>query len=66
VDDPIIVDGVVLAKVHGTATYSVEFDPEMMIFRCSCPYFDSYDNCKHLAALLYRLAIDTHLATEDK
>jgi hypothetical protein len=66
VDDPLIVDGVVLAKVHGTATYSVEFDPERMIFRCSCPYFDSYGNCKHLAALLYRLAEDPEVESLDE
>ncbi|MGC9515869.1 SWIM zinc finger family protein [Methanocrinis sp.] len=66
VDDPIIVDGVVLAKVHGTATYSVEVDPERMIFRCSCPYFDTYGNCKHLAALLYRLAEDPEVESLDE
>ncbi len=66
VDDPIIVDGVVLAKVHGTATYSIEVDPERMIFRCTCPYFDSYDNCKHQAALLYRLAEDPEVESLDE
>jgi len=66
VDDPIIVDGVVLAKVHGTATYNVEVDPENMRLRCSCPYFDSYGNCKHLAALLYRLAIDPEVESLDE
>ncbi len=66
VDDPIIVDGVVLAKVHGTATYSVEFDPERMMLRCTCPYFDTYGNCKHLAALLYRLADDPEVESLDE
>ena len=66
VDDPIIVDGVVLAKVHGTATYSVEVDPENMMFRCSCPYFDTYGNCKHLAALLYKLADDPEVESLDE
>jgi uncharacterized Zn finger protein len=66
VDDPIIVDGVVLAKVHGTATYNVEVDPERMMLRCSCPYFDSYGNCKHLAALLYKLAENTEVESLDE
>jgi hypothetical protein len=66
VDDPIIVDGVVLAKVHGTATYSVEFDPERRMLHCTCPYFDTYGNCKHLAALLYRLADDPEVESLDE
>jgi hypothetical protein len=66
VGDPLIVDGVILAKVHGTATYSVEVDPKKMIFRCSCPYFNSYGNCKHLAALLYRLAEDPEVESLDE
>jgi hypothetical protein len=66
VDDPIIVDGVVRAKVHGTASYSVEVDLEGMEFYCSCPYFDGYGNCKHLAALLYRLAEDPEVESLDE
>ena len=66
VDDPIIVDGVVRAKVHGTASYNVEVDPERMTFRCSCPYFDTYGNCKHIAALLYRLADDPEVDSLDE
>jgi len=66
VDDPIIIDGIVRAKVHGTATYSVEVDPERMMLRCSCPYFDDYGNCKHLAALLYRLAEDSEVESLDE
>ncbi len=66
VDDPIIVDGVVKAKVHGTTTYSVEVDLEGMEFYCSCPYFDDYGNCKHLAALLYMLAEDPEVESLDE
>ena len=66
VDDPIIADGVLLAKVHGTASYSVEVDPQTLTFRCSCPYFDTYGNCKHLAALLYRLADDPEVDSLDE
>lgn len=66
VEDPIIVDGVVKTKIHGTASYSVEVDLEGMEFYCSCPYFDSYGNCKHLAALLYRLADDPEVESLDE
>ncbi len=66
VDDPIIVDGVVRAKVYGTASYSVEVDLEGMEFYCSCPYFDDYGNCKHLAALLYMLAEDPEVESLDE
>jgi hypothetical protein len=66
VDDPIIVDGVVRAKVHGTTTYSVEVDLEGMEFYCSCPYFDDYGNCKHLAALLYMLTEDPEVESLDE
>ena len=66
VDDPIIADGVVRAKVHGTASYAVEVDPERMILFCSCPYFDTYGNCKHLAALLYHLADDPEVDSLDE
>ena len=37
-----------------------------MVFRCSCPYFASYGNCKHLAALLYRLADDPEVESLDE
>ncbi len=66
VADPILIDGVVRVKVHGSRSYSVEVDRGRMIFHCSCPYFDTYGNCKHLAALLYRLANDPEVESLDE
>jgi uncharacterized Zn finger protein len=39
---------------------------EGMEFYCSCPYFDDYGNCKHLAAILYMLAEDPEVESLDE
>lgn len=51
-------DNIVTAVVKGTDDYKVELELENDTFiggECSCPYFDTGDNCKHIAAVLYYL-----------
>ena len=49
-------DGIYTARVKGTRWYDVVADTNhMLLSRCSCPYFESVEFCKHLAAVFYYL-----------
>ena len=48
----------VTAIVHGTDDYNIKLEIENGIFidgECDCPYFESGEYCKHMAAVLYYL-----------
>ena len=51
-----IIDNKYSCKIQGTEKYnlSIEFDQDNNIqnMKCSCPYFEKGNNCKHLYALL--------------
>ena len=58
VEDVLIKDNIITAKVLGTEIYdvSVEVDNGMFIDGdCTCPYASEGNYCKHMAALLYYL-----------
>ncbi len=58
VSDVVINHNVVSAIVKGNYKYEVNLEIEDEIFiegNCSCPYFESNGNCKHMAAVLYYL-----------
>lgn len=49
-------DGIMWATVCGTEDYDVEIrfeQNEVIDMDCSCPYAESGNNCKHMAAVLY-------------
>ena len=58
VEDVLIKDNIITAKVEGTETYDVSVEVDNGIFidgDCTCPYASEGNYCKHIAALLYYL-----------
>lgn len=52
-----LTDGNIEAEVEGTETYNVEIEIEgenVIYMSCDCPYAESGNNCKHMAAVLFR------------
>ncbi|HEY7087353.1 MAG TPA: SWIM zinc finger family protein, partial [Tepidisphaeraceae bacterium] len=49
-----VTDRMIRARVEGSDTYEVriQWDGEMVDWRCSCPYFAEHDQCKHIWATL--------------
>ncbi len=51
-------DNIIEATVYGTKEYKVEIvknNEEIVDLSCNCPYADSGNNCKHMAAVLFYL-----------
>lgn len=58
VENVVIKDNIVTAKVIGTTTYNVSVEVDNGVFingDCTCPYASEGNYCKHMAALLYKL-----------
>ena len=58
VEDVLIKDNIITAKVLGTDAYDVSVEVDNGIFidgDCTCPYASEGNYCKHMAALLYYL-----------
>ena len=58
VENVVIKDNIVTAKVIGTTTYNVSVEVDNGVFingGCTCPYASEGNYCKHMAALLYKL-----------
>ncbi|MDO4168864.1 MAG: SWIM zinc finger family protein [Lachnospiraceae bacterium] len=56
VEDVELGDNIMWATVYGTQDYEVEIrfkQNEVIDMDCSCPYAESGNNCKHMAAVLY-------------
>lgn len=52
------------AEVSGSETYHVEIDlNDLSSMKCTCPYFQGGNKCKHLAAVMF--AIDDHQYDEE-
>src|SRR5574344_1635351 len=52
---------VIIASVEGTEEYEVEIsliNGEVSEMHCSCPYAGNGNNCKHMAAVLYKWSGD--------
>ncbi len=52
-------DNLVEATVSGTRDYKVKINLDDYSMSCTCPYFER-DNCKHLAAVFYRIEEEKH------
>lgn len=62
-----IKDGHITAKVEGTNLYSVDIDfdgEEVVYMTCDCPYAEEGNNCKHMAAVLFKF--EEILSDEDE
>lgn len=57
-------DHYIKATVNGTRLYHVDIDlDDYTQMSCTCPYFESGNNCKHIAAVLH--AIDEDIEYDD-
>ena len=52
-------DNLVEATVSGTRDFKVKINLDDYSMSCTCPYFER-DNCKHLAAVFYRIEEEKH------
>lgn len=58
VENVYVKDNIIEATAYGTEEYKVEIvkkDDEIIELSCNCPYADSGNNCKHMAAVLFYL-----------
>lgn len=69
VENLAIENGCLTATVYGTDHYEVEitFNGDAITdMYCTCPYAESGDNCKHMAAVLYEWGADLQVDKESK
>lgn len=63
------IDGGYSAFVHGREDYHVEIfldEGELIGMRCNCPYAESGENCKHMAAVLAALEMSEDIAPDNR